>query len=735
MKPAYLIAAAVIALVNTAHANDRRETEAEAEMGSGYLSDDSFRFGRYTGLVDEGFELWLDFSASSTPAWNSEERQYWFVRGDDLGLDTIFFEGEIGRFGDQSLTLRYREIPHYFFDDGATPFRLVDENFWVLPGEWQVSGDTTSSFINLNAFLTPVEIKHERERLDLIWEKQLPANWDFEADYRHERKEGWRTVGAVIGSNGGNARSAILPASIDFQTDVVDLGLNYSGERSSFGIGYLGSFFHSDDNQLRWQNPYGAEEDWAVGVAYPLGAGRLSLEPDNSSHRVTLAGSHAFSSDTRGSFELGYGQMLQDDDFLPYTINDALAVPFALTRDSLEGKIETISADLRLTTRPLKEIYLVTRYRLDDRDNQTPRSVFLPVPGDSIDQVPVEEAELNRPYSYRKQTAALDAHYRASRRVRVEAGYEVSEIERSYSEVEQTREYIANLGTTLSTFDDLSLHLSYAYSERRGERYIGNRPLRAAHLPGTVAEEDFENHPLLRKYYLADRHRDRLLFRADWFASEKLSVGLSTAYHKDDYTDEFFGLNEVALHSYTLDASYLIRENFHVSGFIGLDRYEQDQSGRSFTPIVPGQVDDPERNWQVNAADRFTTMHIAAEHEALQERFPILNQWGLNGDLDAGLEFGTSQSTGDVDLSTGPALANAPLPEIETDLRYYKLFADYAVSENSYLGLSLTHEQYDNDDFRIDRVDPATMDWVLSLGQDTFDYSVNWIELSFRRRF
>lgn len=735
MKPACHIAALAIVLVGAAQANERRDTEAEAELGTGYLSEDSFRFGRYTGLVEEGFELWLDFSASSTPAWNSEEKEYWFIRGDDLGLETVFIEGEMGRFGDQSFTLRYREIPHYFFDDGATPFRLTGENNWILPAGWQVTGDTTSSIVNLSAFLTPVEIKHERERLDLIWEKQLPANWEFEADYRHERKEGWRTMGAMIGSNGGNARAAILPTTVDFATDIVDLGLSYSGERSTFGIGYLGSFFHNDDDQLRWQNPYGPEEDWAAGVAYPFGDGRLSLEPDNSSHRFSVAASHAFSAETRGSFELGYGQMLQDDDFLPYTVNDALAVPVPLTRDSLEGKIETYSADLRLTTRPLRGIYLVTRYRLDDRNNQTPRTLFLPVPGDSTDQVPVEEGELNRPYSYRKQTAAVDAHYRASRRVRVEAGYEVSDIERSYSEVEETREYIAKLGTTLNTFDDVSLHLSYAYSERRGERYVGNRPLRAAHLPGTIAEEEFENHPLLRKYYLADRHRDRLLFRADWFASDKLSVGLSTAYNKDDYTDEFFGLNEVALHSYTLDASYLISKDFHVSGFVGLDRYEQDQSGRSFTPIVPRQVDDPERNWQVNAADRFTTMNIAAEHEALQERFPILNEWGLKGKLDAGLELGTSQSTGDVDLSTGPALPNAPLPEFETDLRYYRAFADYALSENSHLGLSLTHEQYDSDDFRIDRVDPATMERVLSLGQDTFDYSVNWIELSFRRRF
>lgn len=725
-----------LALPMAAFAQDEseRELDAKVEVGLGYVSDDSFRYGRYTGLVDQGLVPWLNVELASETDWDSEDTRYWSVQGRDVGLDTIFLDAELGDHGDQAVSLAYREIPLYFFDDGQTPFRLVGDNHWILPDDWQVGGDSTQTMTNLSAHLAPVKIQHERKRLDLSYTKQLAAAWQFETHFRREIKEGWRTLGAMIGSNGGNARGAILPSSVDFETDIMELALGYTGKKSTLGLNYHGSFFNNNDKQLGWQNPFGLQTQWAAGVAYPDGQGSMALEPDNSSHRLSVAGSYAFSSITHGSVELGYGKILQDDDFLPYTVNPALSVPAPLARNSLDGEIETFSANFRLATRPMAAIYLVTRYRLDDRDNHTPRMLYLPAPGDAQDQVGAEEGVLNRPYSYRQQTLSIDARYRATRRVRVDAGYEVVQIDRDYSEVNETREYTAKLGTTLRTFANVSFNVTYEYSERRGERYVGNRPLIQAHLPGTVAQEDFENHPLLRKYYLAERHRDRIQFRGDWFASDRLTLGFNAAYNRDDYTDAHFGLNEMTLTSYTLDSSYRVSEHFHIGGFFSIDTYGQDQSGRSFT-AAPGQAQDPDRNWQVDSADRFTTLNITAEYQEVQQRFAVLREWGLQGSLDAGLELSDSRSTGDVDTKTGPALDSAPLPELETRLRYYRLYASYKLSESSLLSFSLSRERYDSDDFRLDGVGPATMERVLSLGEESQDYSVNWIGLGYRRRF
>ncbi|MEX1032522.1 MAG: MtrB/PioB family decaheme-associated outer membrane protein [Cellvibrionaceae bacterium] len=729
-----LLGIVVVSTPLTGLAQSESSLDAQVEVGIGHLDDEAFRYGRYSGLVDDGWIPWLNFELRATPQWNSADAGYWIVQGRDLGLDTVFFQAEAGEYGNQALTLQYREIPHYFFEDGQTPFRSVDTSRWILPDNWQVTDATTQTMTSLAANLMPVEIDHQRQRLDLHYQKQLPAAWQFEAEYRREIKQGHRPLAAMIGSTGGNARSAILPSEVDFETDIMQLGLRHVGAKSTFGMSYYGSFFSNNENRLVWQNPFGQQVQWAAGVAYPDGQGQLAQEPDNSAHQLRLAGSYAFTPITHASLEVGYGKMFQNDDFLPYTINDTLGVPAPLTRDSLEGEIQTLSADLRLSTRPMTKMHLVARYRLDDRDNQTPRLLYRPVAGDSQDQVDALEGILNRPYSYRQQTATIDARYRATSRVRIETGYQIEHTERNYSEVNDNREYTVHLGTTLRILDNVNLNLGYRYSERRGDDYEGNRPLIQAHLPGTVAAEDFENHPLLRKYYLADRQRDRIQFRADWFASERLTLGLQTAYNRDDYLDDYFGLNQVTLSSYTVDLSYLVGDNFHIAGFFSVDHYAQEQSGRSFT-AAPGQADDPARNWWVDTADRFTTANITAEYEQVQQRFAFLRGWGLQGDLDLGVELSDSRTRGDVDSETGSALNAAPLPDIESRLRYYRLYGSYAISQAGTLTVTFSRELYSSDDFRLDDVDPGTMQRVLSLGEESPDYAINWLGFSYRHRF
>src|SRR5690606_4333115 len=110
---------------------------------------------------------------------------------------------------------------------------------------------------------------------------------------------------------------------------------------------------------------------------------------------------------------------------------------------------------------------------------------------------------INRPYGYRRQRAGLEANYRMQHRVRFKTGYELVLMERDYSEIEESREYTLTLGVAVQSIEDLGLNLDYHYSERNGERYVGNRPLVQGRVPGTIGQDDFENHPLLRRYYLA----------------------------------------------------------------------------------------------------------------------------------------------------------------------------------------------------------------------------------------
>ena len=65
-------------LVSTAWAADNEEEKAsdveqEYQLGAYILDEDAWRFGKYTGLMDEGTSLLLDFSLESRPAWDSGE--------------------------------------------------------------------------------------------------------------------------------------------------------------------------------------------------------------------------------------------------------------------------------------------------------------------------------------------------------------------------------------------------------------------------------------------------------------------------------------------------------------------------------------------------------------------------------------------------------------------------------------------------------------------------------------
>ena len=64
------------------------DIEQEYEVGVYILDEDAWRFGKYTGLIDEGTELLLDFRLESRPEWDSGETRNWSLLGWRLGLDS-----------------------------------------------------------------------------------------------------------------------------------------------------------------------------------------------------------------------------------------------------------------------------------------------------------------------------------------------------------------------------------------------------------------------------------------------------------------------------------------------------------------------------------------------------------------------------------------------------------------------------------------------------------------------
>ncbi|MFU8817049.1 MAG: MtrB/PioB family decaheme-associated outer membrane protein, partial [Pseudomonadales bacterium] len=650
-----------------------------------------------------------------------------------LGLDSRRFEAEIGRQGVQRLTLTYQQIPRNLFDDGVTPFVGTGAGRLDLPPDWQVTGPTTTEMISLEDHLRDFDLRQRRRTLSLDYRRNLGAGWQLDGSLRREVRDGDRQLAGTIGTNGGNARAALLPAGVDFESDDVELGLCRQGERHQLGFAYHGSWFRNADRSLNWQNPFGQQPQWQPGTGFPDGRGQLALVPDNRFQQLRAFTQLSVSPTMRLSLDLARGRLEQDQSFLPYTVNPNLAAPAALPRASLDGRVDTTVANLRITARPLPRLNLVGRIRHQERDNRTPRDLYLGVSGDAGDQATVAQGRINRPYSLTRRDLSLDASYRLPQRTRLTAGYENRLRQRDYSEVNATREHVFRAGIRSERLGFVSLAADAHRERRDAGRYLGNRPLLATRLPGTVDAEDFDNHPLLRKHYLAERDRDGVQLRADVYPHDRVHLGAAFIWNRDSYDDERFGLNASRVRSWLLDAGYARGDNLHLAAYYHRDRYDNEQSGRAFT-AAPPTVGDPRRNWFVDSQDNYHTFGANLDLKQVNGALPWLQHLGLGGMLDLAFEAMQSRSRGDIAPSAGPALSAAPLPDHSTRLNRYRVEARYPFSAASSLKLAWEHERYRSSDFALDDVAADTVANVLLFGESSPRYRANWVTLSLLHR-
>lgn len=704
------------------------------EGGVGYLDDDSAFFGKYSGLTEDGFEPLFDFRLQSWPAWDGDSTMFWRIQGRRVGQESRRLEATAGQQGTQRLRIQYREMPNRRFTDGRTVFDGVGSTFLGLPPNWEVTGGTTADMPVLEESLRGLTIGHKRRRIDVGYERNRPANLTFNVDYRRETKEGTRAVGGTIGNTGGNRRSAILPAPVDFVTDIVDATLEYAGDRFQVGVGFHGSFFQNERNSVTWRNPFGQIAGWADGVGFPDGLGRLALEPDNSFYQGRVFGGFEITRTTRLSGQIAYGRMRQNQRFLPYTVNPLLDAPVPLPRQDLDGRIDTFLADLRLTSQPLPDLLpglsFTAGFRYDDRDNRTPRDTFLPVRGDSADQLAEEDGRINLPYSYTELKGSIEARYRLFRRATLLAGYERREIDRDFQEVTKTTEDNFKVGARVQPVDIAALSATYLRSERRSDAYVGTRPFVASHVPGAVDPEvDFENHPLLRKFHIFDRDRDQVTARGDVFPMPQLSLGAAVSYAKDDFKGNFFGLNESKAQSYTVDVGLFPIPELSITAFFTHDRLDTDQSGRSFT-AAPGTADDPDRDFFTDTEDRINTIGVTVELSDIGQRLQWLRDMGITGRLDLGFDFIHARSRTRIDVASGAAFDTVPFPDLKTRLNSFGVFARYQATPEASVRLGFVHERFSSRDFALDGVEPDTVANVLGFGQASPRYKVNWVTLA-----
>jgi len=374
-------------------------------------------------------------------------------------------------------------------------------------------------------------------------------------------------------------------------------------------------------------------------------------------------------------------------------------------------------------------------YRYDDRDNKTPRDEYVYIGGDSQTQDTIATSSrrrFNEPYSYQEHQLKLDAGYQLLRRTVLTAGAERKETERTYSEREEATEDTYRVGLKSDLTEMVSTGVRLSRANRHGATYRGEEPFLSGYSPGYTATANgtWENAPDLRKYHLGDRTRDTLALFATLMPVERWTVGFSANYLKDDYTASELGLTQSSINSYTLDATFVPAETASSYAFYTYEDLRSDQDGRSFSgPITsatrPTQAADPALDWFANHRDRVDTIGAGVAKTVIKNT------------LDLGVDYVYAKSEGEVDVTAGSSVtpAPAPLPASITRLNSLSLYGKYTLRRDMSLKARYWVEKFRSTDWAVDNVDPNTLANVITLGEDSPDYTVHALTISFVYRF
>ena len=655
-------------------------TTGTVDGGVGYVSDSSPKFGDYTGLDQKGAFLELGGNISH----RGENGYFADLWGADLGLDSRRLYGQAGREGRYSLNVGYAEIPRHLTEGAMTPFLGIGGSLLTLPPGFPAA-DTAG--MPLASTLQPIDIGFKYKRLDLGGNWIGEDGWSANLSLRHDERNGTRPVS---GSFFSTASQFVAP--VNEKTDGAELTVAYATKKLQATVGYLFSSFRNDETGVSWSNPF-------FPVVAGATTGQLGVAPDNQFQQLRGTAGYDISPTIRVSGEVAYGQMTQNDSFLAPTVNAVLAptVP-AMPASSLDGKIDTFNANVKMTATPMQGLRLTGSYERDSRQNKTPVRSYPSVITDMV----VGTAQNNTPFSFTLDRFKLIGDYGGGlpNNTRLTGGAEYDMRERTYQEVVTTREMTLWGKFALQPTEKLSTWLKYGYSWRDNSTY------------GTATWFGYPENPLLRKFYLADRQRNMIEGRLDYAINDKISLGVSADYADDDYSKSSVGLTSARTTNIAIELATVFSEQTQGRAYLQTQQVRSQQNGSEAfsTP-----------DWTGRMKDTFDVLGVGVKHIAIPNK------------LDIGADFTISRSHSDVSVDN--VLAAPAFPTAKTKLEAIKLYGTYSLKDNLSITGSYHYEHYDSTDWRLDGIAPGTVPNLLTLGALSPNYSVNVIRVALRYRF
>ena len=459
----------------------------------------------------------------------------------------------------------------------------------------------------------------------------------------------------------------------------------------------------------------------------------MSTAPDNSFHQLNLTGGYTFSSTTKLAGGLSYGRNTQNDNYSPTSIMQASGTPHdmmqvgGLPQSSLDGKVITTHADLKLTNRTTKDLVLSVGLKYNERDNRTASQTYL-----YKNQAGANYIGVNTPYSNKKTQLELAADYRLAKGQNLRLAYEREDTSRWCNNVVGGAQCVASpssdedkLGITyrLKAREDVSFNVGYSYAKRNADFdhvFAANT--------GTYPQVNGGDRLGFVAYPYATRKQDLVKAGVNWQATEKLDLGLSGRYANDDY-DAALGVQDGRTVGINLDATYSYNENSSVSAYASWQNGERNlRAGNDGSATVA-----PINIWSNQLKEDGNAIGFNAKRRGLMGgKLEIL------GDLSYSLDKShySTQVPYDAACGTSAKLSCGNTPDIKSELITFKLTGNYQVDKNAKVALGYLYQKLNSSDYYYNGYQYGyTPNRVMPTNEQAPNYSVNMVTATYIHTF
>src|SRR5262249_47914451 len=283
-------------------------------------------------------------------------------------------------------------------------------------------------------------------------------------------------------------------------------------------------------------------------------------------HSLNLAGGVNLPLRTRINGNLAWGLNLQNDSFLPHTINSALAAStpgLALPHNSLNGLAQTWLVYLSATSRPFDPVTFTAKYRFYDYSDLSQRMTVQNV---ALNDSTIEPTRLAGRYSFNKQNAELDARTRFLKIFALTTGFGWERWDRNeHREVPISNEYFAKLALDATPTEWLLARIAYTPSFRRINEYKTIAVVGVLEDPGSPAALQGQS-LLLRKFDESDRDRHKIEGQLQLTFANGFTATPSAAWRFDNFIDSPLGLQNETGWSAGIDLSWTPLERVTFAG-------------------------------------------------------------------------------------------------------------------------------------------------------------------------